>query len=48
MLRRFITVLAMLWACGGANSAQTAAPTQPQEPAKSAPAAKNDYGNGDN
>jgi hypothetical protein len=52
MIRRFITILAVLCACGGASLgfAQTATttPAQTEAPAKPAPAAKNDYSNGDN
>jgi len=51
MLRRFIAALTLLYACGGADlaAAQTssAAPAQTEATAKSAPAAKNDYSNGD-
>ncbi|HWX55999.1 MAG TPA: DUF3089 domain-containing protein [Verrucomicrobiae bacterium] len=47
-LRRLITVLTLLCACVGTSFAQTATATPAQEPSKPAPAAKNDYSNGDN
>ncbi|HEY6308403.1 MAG TPA: DUF3089 domain-containing protein [Candidatus Angelobacter sp.] len=47
MLRRFVTALTLLCACGGASL--VAAQTTNTAPAQSAaPAAKNDYSNGDN
>lgn len=52
MIRRFITALTLLCACGGTGLgfAQTAAttPAQVEAPAKPAVVAKNDYSNGDN
>ncbi len=52
MIRRFITALTLMCACGGASlgfaQTATAAPAQTEPPAKPAVAAKNDYSNGDN
>jgi hypothetical protein len=50
MIRRLITALTLLCACGGTSLslAQTATAAPAQESAKPAPVAKNDYSNGDN
>ncbi|MGA2901746.1 MAG: hypothetical protein ABSF40_16065, partial [Candidatus Acidiferrales bacterium] len=52
-MRRLITALILLCACGSTTVAQTTAappatPTPAQESPKPAPVAKNDYSNGDN
>src|SRR5260370_24188271 len=52
MLRRFMTALTLLCACGamglGFSQTVTPAPAQTEAPAKPAPVVKNDYSNGDN
>src|ERR1700683_737078 len=47
MMRRVLTALVLMCACGGATFAQTATATPAQKSPKPAPVAKNDYSNGD-